>query len=88
MAPESAAPCDDDFLLVPHSNLAEVRLLSDAVPGTACITACITEIVVCTVLTFDVFSSMRATTVRQSQVHHINGLISRQGCSRGSLQVC
>ena len=51
MAPESAAPCDDDFLLVPHNNLAEVRLPSDAVPGTACITACITEIVVYTVLT-------------------------------------
>ena len=45
MAPESAAPCDVDFLLVPHNNLAELRLPSDAVPGTPCITACITEIV-------------------------------------------
>ena len=88
MAPESAAPCDVDFFLVPHNNLAEVRLPSDTVPGTACITACITEIVVYTVLSFDVFSCMRATIVRQSQVHHINGLVPRGGCSRGSLQIC
>ena len=51
MAPDSAARCDVDFLPVLHNNLAEVRLHSDAVPGTARIT----EIVVCTVLTFDVF---------------------------------
>ena len=78
----------DDFLLVPHNNLAEVRLPSDALPGTACITACITETVVCTVLTFDVFSCLRAIAVRQSQVHHINGLEPRGACSRGLQQIC
>ena len=84
MAPHSAARCDVDFLPVLHNNLAEVRLHSDAVPGTACIT----EIVVCTVLTFDVFSCLRAIAVRQSQLHHINGLEPRGDCSRGSLQNC
>ena len=44
MAPDSAARCDVDFLPVLHNNLAEVRLHSDAVPGTACVT----EIVMCT----------------------------------------
>ena len=38
MVPDSAAPCHVDFLLVPHYNLAEVRLPSDVVPGTASIT--------------------------------------------------
>ena len=32
MVPVSAAPCHVDFLLVPHNNLAEVRLPNDAVP--------------------------------------------------------
>ena len=50
MVPGSAAPCHVDFLLVPHNNLAEVRLPSDVVPSTASIT----ETVVYTVLTFDV----------------------------------
>ena len=48
----SAAPCDANFLFVHHNNLAEVRLPSEVVPGTACIT----ETVVHTVLIFDVFS--------------------------------
>ena len=73
IAPDSAAPCDANFLFLHHNNLAEVRLPSDAVPSTACIT----ETVVYTVLTFDVFSCMRAIAVRQSQVHHINGLVPR-----------
>ena len=77
MAPDYAAPCDVDFLLV-------VRLPSDAVTGTACIT----ETVVYTVLTFDVFSCMRAFTVRQSLVHQFYGVVLRGGCSRGSLQIC
>ena len=79
VALDSAAPCFVDFLPV-----AEVRLHSDAVPGTACIT----ETVVCTVLTFDVFSCLRAIAVRQSQLHHINGLEPWGDCSRGSLQIC
>ena len=54
MVPDSAAPCHVDFLLVPHYNLAEVRLPSDVVPGTASIT----ETVAYNVLTFDVFSCM------------------------------
>ena len=40
IALDSAAPCFVDFLPVPHNNLAELRLHSDAVPSTACITAC------------------------------------------------
>ena len=84
MAPDSAAPCDAYFLLVPHNNLAEVRLPSDAVPGTASTT----EIVVYTAQTFDMFSCMRAIAVQQSQVHRINGLVPRGGCSRWSLHIC
>ena len=63
---------------MPHNILAEVRLPSDAVPGNACIT----ESVVCTVHTSDVFSCLRAIAVRQSHVHHFNGLEPRRGCSR------
>ena len=43
IALDSAAPCFVDFLPVPHINLAELRLHSDAVPSTACITACLYE---------------------------------------------
>ena len=73
IAPDSAATCDADFLLVHRNILAEVRLPRDAVPSTACIT----ETVVYTVLTFDVFSCLRALTVQQSQVHHINRAVPR-----------
>ena len=85
--PDSAAPRHVDFLLVSHNNLSEVRLPSDVVPGTACTTDCITEIVVYTVLTFDVFSRMCAIAVQQSQVHPINCFVPRGGCSRGSLHI-
>ena len=54
MVPDSAAPCHVDFLLVPHYNLAEVRLPSDVVPGTASFT----ETVTYNVLTYDVSSCM------------------------------
>ena len=83
IAPDSAVTCDADFLLVQRNILAEVRLSRGAVPGTACIT----ETVVYTVLTFDVFSCMRAFTVRQSLVQHFNGVVPRGGCSRGSLHI-